>query len=112
MCDKETGQLMAQPSDSYVVMMLLMMMIMVISCYFNYFLSTSEAGLCSKLLFFENGTGSHNGTNTFKNTTHTHTNTHTHEYNFRVPDVFTGHEISSGRGNAVMKIEFHCWLIT
>jgi hypothetical protein len=35
---------------------------------------------------------------------------HIFRYNFRVTDLFTGQEISSGRGNAVTKIEFHCWL--
>jgi len=61
--------------------------------------------MCANLLLFKNGSGSHNGMKNFKKC-------HIYKYNFRVTDLFTGQEISSGRGNAVMKIEFHCWLRT
>jgi hypothetical protein len=61
----------------------------------------------ANLLLFKNGTGSHNG---MKNLKKCHILVY--KCNFRVTDLFAGQEISSGRGNAVMKIEFHCWLRT
>jgi hypothetical protein len=62
--------------------------------------------MCANLLLLRNGTGSHNGTKTLKNAIWVY------KYSIRVTGLFTGQEISSGRGNAVMKIEFHCWLRT
>ena len=51
--------------------------------------------MCVKLLLFKNGTGNHNGMKNLKKC-------YIYKYNLRVTGLFTGQEISSGRGNAVM----------